>query len=177
MVQTAELLLDGASEQAVLEQWRRLEEADLPNQGRHTGATNRPHLTLVVAEEMPASLDPLLAAAAAALPVAARLGPLVVLGGRRHVLARLVVPSAALLDLHAGALVVTAACPGRNELVEAGTWTPHVTLARGLSADQVSAALAVLGGQATDAGQVVGLRRFDGEARRTRLVAGADPQA
>ncbi|WP_299034805.1 2'-5' RNA ligase family protein [uncultured Pseudokineococcus sp.] len=174
MAQTAELLLDAATEDAVLAQWRALVEADLPSQARHTGETNRPHVTLAVAGALPDDLDEPLRHAAGDLPLPVRLGPLVVLGGRRHVLARLLVATPDLLALHARTAEVVRGCPDRSELVEPGAWTPHVTLARGLSGEQVAAALAALGRPADLTASVTGVRRFDGDARAVRLVAGRD---
>jgi len=174
VVQTAELLLDAATEAAVEAQWRALAEAGLPSQASHTGATNRPHVTLAVAGAMPVHLDEPLRAAAGRLPVPVGVGPLVLLGGRRHVLARLLVPTGALLALHARTAEVVRECPDRGELLEPGAWTPHVTLARGLTGEQVAEALGVLGPSVALDASVVGVRRFDGDARAVRLVAGRD---
>ncbi|MEJ5945084.1 2'-5' RNA ligase family protein [Pseudokineococcus basanitobsidens] len=174
MVQTAELLLDAATEGAVVAQWHRLVDADLPSQARHAGATNRPHVTLAVADAMPGGLDVPLAAAASDLPLPVLVGPLVVLGGRRHVLARLLVATPALLALHTAVAEVTSRCPGPGELLAPGAWTPHVTLARGLTGPQVADALATLGAPVPLEAQVTGVRRFDGDTRTTRLVAGVD---
>ena len=174
MVQTAELLLDAATEQAVVAQWCALAEADLPSQARHPGATNRPHVSLAVAGAMPDDLDDPLREAAGDLPLPVRVGPLVVLGGRRHVLARLLLATPALLALHARTAGVVRGCPDLGELLAPGAWTPHVTLARGMTGAQVAEALGVLGPSATTEASVTGVRRFDGDARAVRLVAGRD---
>lgn len=168
MVQTVELVLDEASEELVRAQWQALAAAALPSQARHTGATNRPHVTLAVAEELPAELEPALRQAVAALPLPVRLGALVCFGGRRRVLARLVVADRALLDLHAAVAEVVAGCPGPSPLTEPGRWTPHVTLARGLLPEQVGAALAVTtppGCPGEVDGTAERCRRYDGRAR------------
>src|SRR5690349_4999578 len=103
MVQSVELLPDGELDAAVRAQWHRLAAAGLPSQARHRGASNRPHVTLAVSDRpWPPSVETALAATARPLPVPLRLGGLVVFPhGDRCVVARLVVPSAALLDLHA----------------------------------------------------------------------------
>lgn len=182
-MQTVEALLDPVTEGAVVAQWRALQRAGLPSQADHTGATNRPHVTLATAAAMPVALDGALRAAAGGLPLPVRLGPLVVLGGRRHVLARLLVATPSLLGLHARTADVLSGCPEPGELLAPGAWTPHVTLARGLTGRQLADALAALGaagalGPAADlAGAVTGLRRFDGDARAVRLVAGSDGDA
>ena len=49
----------------------------------------------------------------------------------------------------------------RTATFAAGRWTPHVTLARRLTADQVGAALTVLGAVPTLSGQLVRARRWD----------------
>ena len=43
-----ELVLAGAADQAVRDDWASLVRAGLPTQARHTGASNRPHLTLAL---------------------------------------------------------------------------------------------------------------------------------
>lgn len=173
MVQTVELLLDPASEALVRAQWQALAAAGLPSQARHTGATNRPHVTLAVAEELPAELEPALRQAAGTLPLPIRLGALVCFGGRRRVLARLVVADRALLDLHAAVAEVVAGCPGRSPLAEPGRWTPHVTLARGLSTEEVGTAVAVTsppGRPGEVGGTAERCRRYDGRARADWLL-------
>ena len=142
---SVELLLDPASEVAVVEEWRRLEAADLPNLSRHRGASNRPHVTVTTVAAWPGengragALEPL-----AALPLARRLGSPVVFGAGPFVLARLVVVDEALLRLHAG-LVASLGPPAWDHLLP-GRWTPHVTLGTRLSGPELSAALAVVGG-------------------------------
>lgn len=169
MVQTVELLPDDATDAVVRAQWEALAAAGLPSQGRHAGATNRPHVTLAVCAAIPASVEPRLAGAVAALPAPLRLGGLVVLGDRRRVLARLVVPTAELLTLHAEVAGVLDGCPGQRDLLAPGRWTAHVTLARGLREDQLGAGLAVCAGQEVD-GFAVAARRYDGDSRTAWLL-------
>ncbi len=52
-VVSLELVFDGASEAAVRREWDALVAADLPSQARHTGESNRPHVTLLVRPELP----------------------------------------------------------------------------------------------------------------------------
>lgn len=170
MVQTVELLLDEATEAAVVEQWQALVDDGLPSSGRNPSPTNRPHVTTAVATAMPSGLDDELATAVGALPLPTRLGGLVVFGGRRLVLSRLVVASAGLVDLHARVADVVAACPGQPANARPGAWTPHVTLARGLTPEQLGRAVAVLGRAPDLEAQVVAVRRWDGEARVARLL-------
>ena len=78
--------------------------AGLPSQARHTGASNRPHITLALTDTITDDVERRLADAASRLPIPVALGALLIFGARRFVLARLVVPSAGLLDLQAGVL-------------------------------------------------------------------------
>lgn len=166
MVQSVELLLDEASDSAVREQWARLREAGLPSQARHTGASNRPHVTVAARAAIDPGWEPALRAAVAGLPMPLRLGALACFGRRQFVLVRLVVPDAALLALHAAVADALGADPDGMRNLAAGEWTPHVTLARRLSAAQVGAALEALGGAGRQQGAAVGCRRWDGAARR-----------
>ena len=103
---------------------------------------------------------------AGVLPLTVRLGPLLVLGSRRFVLARLVVPTGELLSLHAVVAGAMAAAPGVPALVRPGRWTPHVTLARGLGTSQVGDSLAILGPVTTLDGSIEAVRRWDPTAGR-----------
>ena len=177
MVQSVELLLDDALDGAVRRQWDRLAAAGLPSQARHPGASNRPHVTLTVSTvPWSAAVEAALAdAVTGSLPLAVRLGaPLVFAPGPRCVLARLVVPSPALLALHArihAAATGPREAPGGVPHTAPGEWTPHVTLARALPVARLGEAVAALSeampGHVPDApGRAVGARRWDGDARR-----------
>ena len=164
MTQSVELLLDAASEARVVTEWRLLDEAGLRSQAQHRGASNRPHVTLAAVDELPADLDPLITDVCRdRLPMDARVGSLVMFGGRLVTLARLVVPDVALLDLHAA---VSAPLDDIGSLTEVGRWVPHVTLALRMPPAELPAAVDLLG---PDAGSVrfEGARRWDGVARRT----------
>lgn len=177
MVQSLELVLDTATDDAVRTEWRALSAAGLPSLADHTGESNRPHVTLSVAATVPAEVEERTPEALAGLPLPVLVGPLVVLGGRRLVLARLVVPTVRLLELHARVATVWAAAVGVVPTAEPGRWVPHVTLATGLDVEQLGRAIEVLRGvggtdTVTAAGEAtvataVGVRRWDGEARRT----------
>lgn len=172
MVQSLELVLDSATDDAVRAQWRALSGAGLPSLADHTGDSNRPHVTLSVAATVTAAVEDATPTALTGLPLPVLVGPLVVLGGRRLVLARLVVPTPRLLALHARAAAVWADAVDVAPTAETGRWVPHVTLATGLDAVQLAQAVEVLRGvRGTDgrsmAATAVGVRRWDGEARRT----------
>lgn len=198
MVQSVELVLDEALDARVRQQWRALAEAGLPSLARHTGPSNRPHVTLVVASGVaPEHEDRLTAALAdgsdtdapvpAPVPLPLLLGGYVVFGTHKHVLARSVVPTAALLALQARAWQAWDGVLERPETVRPGRWTPHVTLAKHLTDAQVAHALTALRAgpgpdadrpgrsEQADEGHAVALRRWDGERRIDWQVAPAVP--
>lgn len=167
MTQSVELLLDEAAEAHVLAEWRLLLDAGLASQARHTGASNRPHVTLAARPALDADAETAVAGAVTGLPVASRLGGLAVFGRGPVVLVRLVVVTPALLDLHRA--VAVAAGTGPEEKTAVGRWVPHVTLARRMPLDQLATALAALPRDDVPVafGQV---RRWDSAARRTWLL-------
>lgn len=171
-MQSLELLLDPALDAAVRAEWAVLAGAGLPSQQHHTGPTNAPHVTLALATTTTEPAEAALPALTTHLPLPLRLGGLLVLGSRRLVLARLVVPSTPLLDLHAGTDEAWGSLAGVPALVRPGRWTPHVTLARSLSAEQVQAAVTTV--QQNGAGDLEGqgtvLRRWDPVARRAWTI-------
>ncbi|TPW71673.1 2'-5' RNA ligase family protein [Schumannella sp. 10F1B-5-1] len=180
MVQSLELTLDARLDAAVRSEWAALAEAGLPSQAQHTGASNRPHVTLLVRDALPsagAAVEGVSSIAAARLPLALELGAPVLFGaGERRVLARLVVPSAELLALHAelhagvgpGAVADADGAGADAPHSRPGDWTPHVTLARRIPLARLGEALAVL--DAIDPapelrGTADALRHWDGVAR------------
>jgi hypothetical protein len=169
-----ELLLDAATDAAVRAEWAALSAAGLPSQADHRGESNAPHVSVTVADGFPSDAEAALARPAAALPVPVRLGPPVLLGGRRLVLARLVVADRPLLDLHAAVSTAVSGAAGPSPHSEPGRWVPHVTLARGLPADALGRALGTLrgadGAVPELAGSAVELRRWDSEAKRAWAV-------
>jgi len=171
MVHSVELLFDQGIEAAVRREWAALAEAGLPSQARHRSPTNRPHVTLTVAERIDPSVDAELREPARGLPLECRVGAPVVFGHETLTLVRLVVPSMGLLRLQAS---VDAICGpylahGRFPHVRPGQWTPHVTLCRRLASSDLPAALAALG-DADVVGTFAGLRRWDGDARVDTLI-------
>lgn len=167
MVHSVELVFDKDTEAAVRLVW-----ADLAAAGLHgQRPSSRPHTTLTVAERIDADVDAALAALVDRFPFPCRIGAPLLFGRLKAVLARLVVPSAELIDVHAE---VHRSClphlhPGPMENVLPGHWTPHVTMARRVDPDQVGRALRIVGQEL--AGSVVGLRRWDGDAKLEYLIS------
>src|SRR6476469_3834346 len=149
-------LLDATSDTEVRREWASLAAAGLPSQSQHQGATNAPHLTLALAGVVPDYVEARIARVLETMrPVPMRLGSLLVMGSRRYVLDRLVVPT-----------------PDVPDQVRPGRWTPHVTIARGLGSRQVGDALAVLGRARPLDGTIESVRRWDPDAGHTWQVGG-----
>jgi 2'-5' RNA ligase len=170
---SVEALLDAATDHRVRGEWAVLRAAGVPSRADHQGDSNAPHLTLSASSRVPDVVEARLAASMEAFePVPVRLGALLVLGSRRLVLARLVVPNEKLLELHATVATAMADAPDVPGRVAPGHWVPHVTLARGLDLDQVAAALAALGPLDAVDGTLESVRRWDPDAGRTWRVGG-----
>ena len=163
-VVSLELVFDGASEAAVRREWEALVAADLPSQARHTGESNRPHVTLLVRPDLPRA-D--LGALAADLPLRLTLGAPLLFGvGRSRVIARSVIASPALLAFHARVHELAGAGDDAPHTLP-GAWTAHVTLARRVPLDRVGEALAVIAdaGGSELAVTATGVRRWDAATR------------
>jgi 2'-5' RNA ligase len=158
-MRTVELLVDDGLDRAVRAAWRRLDQTGFPSLARHQHPTNRPHLTLASAEQLPPGAADALAGALRMLPIPVRLDGLHFFGGRAGVLAWAVDGGGALRDLQAQ---VWSALDGgdRNPQHEPGAWTPHISLARRLGPDQAPLAAVAVGG-VVPAGTLNGARSYD----------------
>jgi 2'-5' RNA ligase len=157
MVHSIELLLDERADAAV----RRI-----------ASHRNRPHITLVAAERIAPDIDHALSGLAGDFPLSAVLGAPLVFGRDRLTLARLVVPSGGLLALHQKVYdLCQPFVPNVFAHCAPGEWTPHVTLGRRFTPAQIGEALAVDGITADIAASIVGLRRWDGDAKREYLIS------
>ena len=145
---SVEVVLDDESDLWVRRQWAALAEVGVPSQARHTGASNRPHVTLALTSQMDPEVQSGLRDAVSALPVPITIGGLLVFGSTRFVLTRLVVPNAALLALQAAVLDAlpdgTEATVDRHGTFAPGRWTAHITLGRRLAATDVGTAIRAL---------------------------------
>ncbi len=113
-----------------------------------------------------AALEPALADAVSSLPLPVRVGAVACFGRGPYVLVRVVVANRALLDLQVRVTAALGPDPRTAHHFAPGNWTPHVSLARRLTADQVGRALAALGATPDLDGRAVACRRWDGDARR-----------
>jgi 2'-5' RNA ligase len=163
MVHSIELLFDGDTEAAIRSIWDDLATADMPSRA----PAGRPHVTLAVAERIAPEVDALLRPVAQRLPLACTVGAPLLFGRSNAVLARLIVPTAELLALHAevhrtcGPYLLPDPLP--NSLP--GQWTPHVTVARRVGGAQLEQAFRLAGRRSEIHGTVAGLRRWDGTDR------------
>lgn len=166
MVQSVEMLLDSDAERSVRGEWTQLVDAGLPSQARHTGATNRPHITLAVARELTSDQEAAIGAAVArSLPMSLRLGGLLVFGPGPFVLGRLVVPSTDLLALQRKVMAAIGPTSGMFPHQVPGGWTAHVTLARRLTADQLASAATILSPADDIHARGQSVRRWDGDRK------------
>ena len=175
MAHSIELLLDDRSDAAIRMVWHRLEDAGLPSQLRVKSATNRPHVTLLAADHISADVDDELTQLRARFPLPVVVGAPLIFGGGKLTLARLVVASAELLDTHREVVARCLPQLPREPFAhsEPGHWTPHVTLGRRFTPEQVAQALVVIEGLSADIdAQVVGLRRWDGDKREEQVLIG-----
>ena len=167
MVHSVELLFDTETETAVRRLWDDLAAAGVRSQAAHTSPSNRPHVTLTVADRMGDAVTALLGPALERLPLDCRIGAPMLFGGRAITLVRLVVPSAELLalqaEVHRICLPHMPAGPLPN--AERGAWTPHVTLARRMPPEQLPQALELRQLSREIRGRVTGLRHWDGNLK------------
>ncbi|MEH3089270.1 MAG: 2'-5' RNA ligase family protein [Microbacterium arborescens] len=162
---SVELLPDDRLDVAVRADWQTLIDAGLPSAGRHPSDSNRPHVTLALADDIENGAVDELTALGDGLPLLCRPGGAVVFAaGERFVLARPLVMSRALLEFHARAVALIGPPPERYAVTAVDGWMPHVTLARRMTADQVGAALALVGAASVD-GALVGMRLWDAEQK------------
>lgn len=172
MVHSVELLFDPDTEAVIRRDWAVLAEAGLPSQARHQSSTNRPHVTLTVADRISPEVDVALWEPARQLPLACRIGAPMVFGRSALTLVRLIVPTAGLLRLHESVDAICAPYLTGQPFLHArpGLWTPHVTLGRRLAPSDLAAAVHVIGVDDV-AGTFARLRRWDGDARVDTVIA------
>jgi hypothetical protein len=161
-VVTVELLPDPQLEARVRRSWERLAAAGLPSLAAHAHPSNRPHVTVAVADAFP-HLSPVLPR----LPIPITLTGVLGFGGARGALVRPVVASMALLDLHAA---VRDAGIGARPRRSPGAWLPHVGLALRMSPQQRGSALELLADTSDEHGALVAARSYDEVSRTVRSL-------
>jgi hypothetical protein len=174
VVHSVEVLFDADTEATIRGLWDGLAALGLPSQALHTAPSNRPHVTLTVAEQMDPGVDTALEPLLDRLPLPCVIGAPLLFGGRRTVtLVRLVVPSVELLDLHAETLRLCAPFMVNGALphTDSGHWTPHVTLARRLPLDRLPEAMSVPDLSRDIEARITGLRHWDGNAKEEHWIS------
>jgi 2'-5' RNA ligase len=173
MADSIELLLDLPSHSFLLEDWAVLEAGGVPNQSRHHSFSNAPHITLAAAARIDDRYDDGLADAADGQALAlVSAGFLVFPTRRKFVLARQVVAHTALTALHRR---IWFALDGVQDAVPTtlrGTWTPHITLGHGLTAEQLATALDLLRDRPPAQLTAGMVRRWDAKEKRLVLLGG-----
>ncbi|WP_045731882.1 2'-5' RNA ligase family protein [Pseudarthrobacter chlorophenolicus] len=158
-MRSIELVFDDDTESAIRADWVRLAGAGLPSLASHTGASNRPHLTLAAGAEL--SVPPLHAFEGAFPLAAAFSGAQVFAAGRdKYVLARSVVLTIPLRKAHQR---LHRGIGGAVPQTLPGAWTPHVTLARRLTGEQLGQAMDLLDLKLD--GRMVGARLWDSSTK------------
>ena len=167
MVHSVELTFDDATDAAVRRVWDDLMAAGVRSQAGHRSPSNRPHVTLTVAEQMDEAVNDALRTVLDRLPMPCTIGAPMLFGARTFTLVRLLVPSTELLALHTE---VDWACrphlpKGTLPHADPGQWTPHVTLARRVPPDHLATAMTVRSVARDIPGRITGLRHWDGDNR------------
>ena len=164
MVHSVELVFDPDTEAAIRHIWDGLREAGIPVRRR----PSRPHATLTVAERIDPEVDELLRSLRGAVAVAVPDRRAAVVRRAKVVLARLVVPTAALLDVHADVhrLCLPHLRPvrWRTRCPASGPRTSHWPAAS--CPPSWAGRCGSRGSRRRSPGSVVGLRRWDGNAKR-----------
>ena len=140
-MQTLDLTFAPEDDAAIRTRWKALQDAGLPSMADHKGSSNAPHLTLVSAPVIPKEVvDRAREFFASELPMQMGVGGLLVLGSGKYVLADLVLPP---LAVHEAVERIHGLLIGSDATIR--PWTPHLTLAKRLTEEQVAAVLVLLG--------------------------------
>ena len=169
-MRSIELVLDASSDSLIRADWTRLAAAGVPSQAGHTSPSTSPHITLAAGPDLTVQYltvqDPTVPDNAddlwQGLPLALEFSGIQVFtsGAGKYVLARSVVVTAALLDLHRALHERVA---GALPLTMPDAWTPHVTLARRVPGHLLGTALDLL--ELRGEGQCTAARHWDSTTR------------
>lgn len=170
MVHSIELVFDPDTEAVIRRIWEDLAAAGIPSQA----PASRPHATLLVADRIAAEVDEQLTPVSRRLPLACVIGAPLVFGRAKTVLARLLVPTAELLAVHAEVYRVCSphlAPPGPAANSTPGRWTAHVTLARRVGGVQLGRAVRIAGKPPEIDAVITGVRRWEGDKKAEHLIS------
>jgi 2'-5' RNA ligase len=173
VVHSVELLFDSDTDAAVRRLWDDLTDAGLRSLAASTSPSNRPHVTLSVAEHMDGAVDEALRPLLRLVPFPCTIGAPMLFGRGPFTLVCLVIPSAELMRLQAEVheVCLPHMSPGPLPHSEPGHWTPHVTLARRVAEDKLADALSPRRVSRDRRGTAVALRHWDGNNRVEHAIA------
>lgn len=172
-MRSVDLTFEDSADQAIRNDWAALAGLGLPSLASHTSPSNRPHITLVAGAEL--VVAPGAQEIEDLLPIVVGFSGLVAFpaGRGKFVLARLVVPSRDLLQLHAR---LHRHSRGAYTHTGPDAWTPHVTLARRMTSEQLGAAVDAL--DVMPAARCTEARLWDSSTRTITPLGGpSDPAA
>ncbi|MDQ0771041.1 2'-5' RNA ligase [Pseudarthrobacter defluvii] len=153
-MRSIELVFDDSTDSLIRADWAQLQAAGLPSLAAHTSPSNSPHITLAAGPDLQSDAE----GPWDALPVDITFSGAIVFpaGAGKYVLARAVLLTAPLLDLHRRLhLDLSGALP----LTLPGAWTPHVTISRRIPGQQLGPALELMDLRVE--GQCTGARLWD----------------
>lgn len=138
---SVELTFEESTDSLIRADWARLAEAGLPSLATHSSPSNKPHITLAAGNNLEIGLDA--EDLWGRLPIDVHFSGLVVFPARpgMYALARLVVLSSSLLELHSR---LHQQCTGAFANTLPDAWTPHVTVARRIPGQLLGTAIDVL---------------------------------
>jgi 2'-5' RNA ligase len=174
-VRSIEIVFDDAADRAFRARWQALADVGLPSLALHTSSSNRPHITLAAGQMLRAQRPDV------AVPPMVRFGGVMLFPAHndRWVLVDAVVLDEGLATFHRALHTRTA---GAVATSLPDRWSPHVTIARRLTAERVAAALVALQSVPTpETATVASVRLWDGETKQITPFAsasrlGAKPQ-
>jgi 2'-5' RNA ligase len=167
MVHSVELLFDDETDAAMRRVWDDLTQVGVRSLASSTSPTNRPHVTLTVAEHMDDAVNDALRPLLEKLPLPCTIGAPMLFGRGPFTLVRLLIPSTDLLALQEAVHDVCLPHMPSGPLPHAdpGQWTPHVTMARRVRAENLADALSAQRLSRDRRGAVVAIRHWDGNNR------------
>lgn len=169
-MRSIELVFDGPTDSLIRSDWARLEAAGLPSLAAHTSPSNSPHITLAAGADLAAGQEgPHPEGPWQALPITITFSGAIVFpaGAGKYVLARAVLLTAPLLDLHRR---LHQHLSGALPLTLPGAWTPHVTISRRIPGHQLGTAMDLL--DLHIEGQGTGVRQWDSNTRTLSPLGG-----